>query len=148
MAAASRKSRKRSAASSRSPPEVTLFIDRSLGQQVVAQALREVGAIVETHDQHFAVDAPDEAWLREAGARGWAVLTKDRRIRYRKNEKAAVVDAKVRLFVLTAGNLTGGEMAAAFVQALPRIRRLAHESAAPFIARVDASGHVRLDSRV
>lgn len=41
------------------------FIDRSLGSQGVAQALRNAGARVEVHDDHFAVNEQDTVWLAE-----------------------------------------------------------------------------------
>ncbi len=143
MAGHLKKSTRQSAANS-GQPEVTLFIDRSLGQRVVPEALRAVGALVEIHDDHFPSDTHDDVWLTEVSSRGWVVLTKDKAIRYRKNEKAAVDAAAGRLFVLTAGNITGAEIAKAFVVALPRIRRLVANQAPPFIATVSGSGTVSL----
>jgi predicted nuclease of predicted toxin-antitoxin system len=143
MAGPAQKSTRRSAASS-GQPEVTFFIDRSLGKHVVPEALRAAGALVEIHDDHFAPDTADDVWLRSVAQRGWVVLTKDKAIRYRKNEKAAVVAASGRLFVVTAGNITGAEIAAAFVRALPRIHRLLWNQPPPFIATVSASGVVSL----
>jgi predicted nuclease of predicted toxin-antitoxin system len=136
--------KKRSAASSKKkPPEpLVLFVDRSLGKKIVAGALRQAGAQVEIHDDHFAPDAPDEDWLREAGQRRWVVLTKDRGIRYRAPALAAIRLAPVRMFVLTAGDLQGPEMAAILVKALPRIVRVASGQPAPFIAKVTKSGVV------
>jgi len=58
-----------------------LFLDRSLGRRQVAEALRNAGARIEIHDDHFGPETTDEDWLREAGRRGWIVLTKDARIR-------------------------------------------------------------------
>jgi hypothetical protein len=103
MAARGERSKRPSVASSGSkPPEALIFfIDRSLGKKIVAQALRQIGAAVEIHDEHFAPDAKDEDWLVEVGRRGWIVLTKDDRIRYRITERAAIVSARVRAFVLT-----------------------------------------------
>ena len=146
MAARRKKSKRPSAASSGSkPPEpLVFFIDRSLGRKIVAQALREVGESVEIHDEHFAPDARDEAWLVEVGKRGWIVLTKDDRIRYRVTERTALTSARVRAFVLTSSQLQGVEMAAAFVKALPRIKRLIANRAPPFIGRVARSGKVSL----
>ena len=73
------RSKKPSAASSSSaPPErPTLFLDRSLGRVVVADALRAQGAAVEIHGDHFRHDTADEVWLTEIARRGWIVLTKD-----------------------------------------------------------------------
>jgi hypothetical protein len=46
-----------------------VFLDRSLGKHIVAEALRQAGAAVEVHDDHFLQDARDEEWLREVGQR-------------------------------------------------------------------------------
>lgn len=97
---------------------------------------------VAIHDDHFAPDALDEDWLREAGQRSWVVRTKDRGIRYRGPALAAIRLSAVRMFVLTAGDLQGPEMAAIFVRALPRILRVARGQPAPFIAKVTKSGVV------
>jgi hypothetical protein len=72
----------------------------------------------------FSPDAKDEDWLLEVGKRSWIVLTKDDRIRYRVTERTAIATARVRAFVLTSTQLQETEMAAAFVKALPRIKRL------------------------
>src|SRR5262245_27873965 len=119
MAARATRSKRPSAASSGSkPPEpIVFFSDRSLGRKIVAQALRDVGERVEIHDDHFAPDAKDELWLVEVGSRGWIVLTKDDRIRYRVTERTALAVAKVKTFVLTSTQLQGSEMADAFIKA-------------------------------
>jgi hypothetical protein len=72
------------------------------------------------------------------------VLTKDRRIRYRSNELTAAQESGVRLFVLTAGQLTGAEVGATFVAALETIYRLSAEEPAPFVARISRNGAVAL----
>jgi PIN like domain len=106
--------------------------------------LRDIGETVEIHDDHFASDAKDEDWLSEVGKRGWIVLTKDDRIRYRVTERTAIASAKVRAFVLTSTQLQGTEMAAAFTKALPRIKRVVASHTPPFIARVSRTGKVSL----
>ena len=143
MAGPAQKSTKQSAASS-GQPDVTFFIDRSLGKHVVPEALKAAGARITIHDDHFSPDTSDDVWLREVSDRGWAVLTKDKAIRYRKNERTAVDVAGGRLFVLTAGNITGKEIASGFVEALPRMIRLAVKEPAPFIATVSRAGAVSL----
>jgi len=129
---------------SKLPEPSVFFIDRSLGKKIVAQALRDIGETVEIHDDHFAPDAKDEDWLVEVGKRGWIVLTKDDRIRYRATERTALASARVRAFVLTSSQLQGTEMAAAFVKALPRIKRLIANHTPPFIARISRSGNVSI----
>jgi hypothetical protein len=80
--------------------------------------LREAGAKVEVHDDHFTAECEDEEWLEAVGAHGWLVLTKDKYIRRRPSERRALEDAKVAAFVLTAGRVSGTEMAGAFFGSL------------------------------
>ena len=104
--------------------------------------LRAAGAQVEIHDDHFAQSATDEEWLGEVGRRGWIVLTKDHRIRYRLAELEAVRTARVRAFVLTPRNLTGPQNGEIFAKALPSMIRYATGNAPPFIAAVTKAGRI------
>ena len=120
------------------------FLDRSLGKHIVAEALRQAGAEVELHDDHFPQNARDEEWLLEVGRRGWIVLTRDDRIRYRFHERTALLSGGIRAFVLVRQSLSGPAMAVAFVQALPAMRRFVARHHGPFIARVTQMGSVSL----
>jgi len=111
---------------------------------MVADALRQAGAVVELHDDHFRQDAEDVEWLRDVGSRGWIVLTRDDKIRHRSHERTALIQASVRAFVLARRTLSGPAMAEAFVQALPAMRRFVAQHPAPFIARVTQAGSVSL----
>ena len=147
MAAQDPKSRKQSAASSGStPPKPSLifFIDRSLGQKVIAERLRQSGVQVEVHDDHFPQNALDEDWISEVGKKGWVVLTKDDRIRYRPAALAVYRRNRVRVFVFGSGEMKAQDMADAFVTALPKIYRLALERRGPFFARISRSGLVSI----
>lgn len=110
---------------SRKPPPdpivVIFFVDRCLGENDVPQALVAAGARIEKHSAHFKDDDPDEDWLPVVGAEGWIVLSKDERIRKRRNERDALMNAKVGAYLLTNANMTGKDMASAFVSALPRM---------------------------
>lgn len=97
---------------------------------------------VEVHDEHFDEKCDDVDWLPQVGAKGWIVLTKDKHIRRRPLERHALEAAKVGAFVLTAGIVTGPEMAEAFVKALPRMRAIVASHARPFIAAVHKGGTV------
>jgi hypothetical protein len=129
---------------SRSRPE--FFLDRSVARRVVAAALREAGWSVRTHievygDRDEAVE--DVEWLELCGTEGWAVLTMDRRLRYRPSEIAAIRRHRVRGFALASGNL----------QALDQARRLLANEAeifdlcddpGPFVYAVYADGVERI----
>lgn len=129
---------------SKPPRPLVFFIDQSLGQKKIREALRKAGATVEVHGDHFTPDERDEVWLTQVGQKGWAVLTKDAKIRYRSTEQTALMKGKVAAFVLTAGNLTGEQMAALFVQSLPRIRRFVSTHSLPFIAHITKGGAISL----
>jgi predicted nuclease of predicted toxin-antitoxin system len=125
------------------PPEGTVFfIDRSLGVEPIRAELIKSGLVVEIHDDHFERDEDDQVWLKTVGASGWVVLTKDQRLRYRPLEIAALRASQARVFVLTAGNLRGTEIAAVFLSALPRILKVLHSRPGPFVARVSRSGQI------
>jgi len=104
--------------------------------------LRAAGARVEIHDEHFPETATDQDWLDEVGRRGWIVLTKDHRIRYRRAEIEAIKAARVGAFVLTPRNLTGRQNGEVFAKALPRMIRYAAAHPRPFIVAVTKVGKI------
>lgn len=61
----------------------------------MSDALRSAGEAVEIHDDHFAVDATDQTWLADVGAKSWVVLSKDDRIRRNPVEREALLAAGV-----------------------------------------------------
>jgi predicted nuclease of predicted toxin-antitoxin system len=146
MGSKGQRSKKRSAASSKSkqPEPLVFFLDRSLGKRIIAEALELAGADVRIHDDFFPQDARDEDWLPQVGENGWCVLTKDSHIKHRLVERTALMVSGVRAFVLVAGNLTGPEMAAIFVKALPRMSRFATKHSPPFIAKIHRDGSVEM----
>ena len=125
-------------------PEV--YVDRSLGQRIVPEALRSLGFVVHTEVSVFGLveeGVPDTIWLERAGGEGWVVLTKDSRIRYRAAEMAALAGGGVRAFVLAAGNLSAAEQAARFTANARSITRACQE-AGPFVYAVHADRIARL----
>jgi hypothetical protein len=109
------------------------FTDRDLGKRF-PEILRSAGLTVERHDDHFAPDAADEVWLEIVGTRGWIALTHDRRIRYKPNERDAVIRHGVALLVII-GAAPFPELARAFVGSLPRIEHFLDRHKSPFIAK-------------
>jgi PIN domain-containing protein len=115
-----------------------------LGQKVIAERLRQSDVQVAIHDDHFRQNALDEEWLSEVGKRGWIVLTKDDRIRYRPAALESYRRNKVRVFIFGSGEMKAQEMADAFIRALPKIFRLIRNKPAPFFARISRTGLVSL----
>jgi hypothetical protein len=83
-------------------------------------------------------------WLRYVGIRQWVVVTKDKRIRRRLVEREALVNARVRAFVLGSGNLSGVAIAAVLGAAMPAMLKLIAEQEPPFIARIDQTAQIKL----
>lgn len=130
--------------SSAEPPEV--YVDRSLGQTVVPDALRELGLVVHTEVSvfgHVREGVADSVWLERAGQEGWVVFTKDKRIRYRVAERSALVAGGVRAFALAGGNLSGREQATRLVGNMEAILRACGEPG-PFVYSVHAGRIMRV----
>lgn len=109
--------------------EYTFFTDRDLGKQF-PDMLRRAGVKVERHIDHFPDDAKDEVWLATVGEFGWYLLTHDQKIRYKRNEIAAVRKFKIGLFVIV-GKAPFAELAQNFVFTLPRIERFVRKNHRP-----------------
>jgi hypothetical protein len=107
------------------------FLDRSLGKNT-AQGLRDGGHAVHLITDFYdddAKDVPDEVWIADGCSRGWILLTKDKRIRYRARELAAL---NGQLFCLVSGNASIAAMTTSFLAAMPRIARSVEHDAAGF----------------
>ena len=113
----------------------TFFVDRSLGKGV-GRRLREAGAAVELHDDHFAEATPDAVWIPDVTARGWVILTKDKNIRRPRGEREDVLLAGAKVFTLTSGNMSGAAMAQALVERLADMERVGSSQEPPFVYAV------------
>lgn len=135
---------KSSDAKQNSSLKLVFFIDRSLGQGVVASKLKETGYNVEIHDNHFKSDAPDEEWITEVGRRDWVILTKDSNILLRTAELLAVVKGNARLYALVSAKLTGPQMADIFLKAAVKIANSIKHQNPPYIAKIYSTGKVEV----
>jgi hypothetical protein len=105
--------------------------------------LRELGWVVEAHDDHFAQVTKDVDLLPAVAAAGWVFLTQDARIRYRSAEAQALRKAGLKTFVLVTANLNADSTVEILEKAWKRIERVASQEDAPFIYRVGKDGSVR-----
>ncbi len=120
-----------------------LFLDRSLGRVQVPTLLRATGLRVRTLSEEYGApadeDVPDTEWLAHAGQRGWPVLMKDERIRYRPAERAAVIAFGVQAFCLTNGNLRAAAMANQLLAVIDKIATACGQPG-PFLYAVSPAG--------
>ncbi len=95
---------------------------------------------MEVHDDHLPMDAPDQEWIDLVGRKGWIAITKDKHIRYRYAEFAAVKTYRARVVVIRAKNLTGGELTELIIKCYLKIQNHSSNNPAPFVADLDRSG--------
>ena len=87
----------------------------------------------------------DEIWLPIAGNGNWVVLLRDKRIRSRPGERAALVRHRLRAFCLTtSGNATRWEILTLVVRQWPAIERTAEAEPGPYIYAVTSDGLRRI----
>ena len=109
---------------------------------MLGRALQAADIPFVQHGQLFPPASPDEVWLEGVAGKGWLVVTRDQRIRYKVNEQAAAVRAGLHLFVFTRGALPASETAAQLVAAYPAMRRFATNDPAPAFYSIQIGGHV------
>lgn len=112
----------------------TFFTDRDLGRTFPA-ILRDAGLVVREHHELFRPDTSDEEWIRVVATRDWIALTHDARIRYKPNEKAAVLEAGLGMIVLI-GKVRHAELADNFVRTIVQVQRFVAQCEPPFIAKL------------
>jgi hypothetical protein len=107
----------------------------------VPALLRADGWNLVTLAEHYGVpddeQVADTTWIQDAATRGWPILMKDKRIRYRRAEIDAVIQYQAQCFVVTRGDLPSAEMANRFLT----VRQAIFEAVAtpgPYIYAVQA----------
>ena len=118
------------------------FVDRSLGR-LTAEHLRADGWGLHLIADHYPDDAEtvsDPEWIAEGCRRGWPLLTKDKAIRYRADELAAIAPG-ASLFCLSRADLKVSDMVAALSAARSRMDRAAAHGGGGF-------WHVYMDGKI
>lgn len=90
-------------------------------------------------------DVHDEDWLPIAGEGKWVALMRDKHIRSRPGERAALIRHGLRAFCLTtAGNAPKWDVLTLVVRQWPAIERTAEEEPGPYICAVTRDGLRRI----
>ena len=125
------------------PPEQrTLFIDRCAWSGLLGRALTAASIPFHHHAEFFEAACDDEVWLDGVAGKGWLVVTRDRRIRYKVNEQAAAVRAGLHLFVFAQGSIKAAQTAETLVRAYPAMLRASAAIAAPSFHSLHLDGGV------
>ena len=86
---------------------------------------------------------PDEEVLRWAGANGFAFLTRDRHLKTRPAELAAIKAHRVAVFYVPPSPRSREELCKAVTAALPRIARCLEKENRPFVRRILPNGALK-----
>jgi hypothetical protein len=126
------------------PRDLEIFLDENHhNNKKLLDALRQNGVIIHRYGDYFQPQRPDTEWMAFLAERGWAVLTTDKRIRYRPLERAAVESNRIAMFRFTS-NMGSDKMVTALLHGLPKMRRLYDSHPRPFIATISEAGIVEV----
>src|ERR1700676_1161674 len=121
----------------------TLYLDESFDCAEVKAALSKAHIKFKVFSEHFRKGEEDVRILQKCGQHGWAMLTCDKKNRYRDLERKVVLQNRLRQFVFS-GNQGGLELAKLLVSAYPLMKQFARDHERPFIAVVTKVGNVYL----
>ncbi|MGH3697245.1 MAG: hypothetical protein ACRDRX_25225 [Pseudonocardiaceae bacterium] len=93
--------------------------------------LRWIVHLVNDHFEHDGQFVKDESWIEYGLQRGWALLTKDQKIRYRAEELLSLAEHG-KMFCLSSGNLTIEQQSRIFEEARVHIERAVRRHEARF----------------
>jgi hypothetical protein len=119
---------------------LTFFLDHQIGRYQVAHALREAGANVEVHLDHFAGDMADIDWIPKVAAKNWVLITKDQNIRRNPLEVVTYRASGLRGFVATGKDMNAQELGDLLVQCLPGMVRRASGRPGPLLFTISRGG--------
>jgi len=105
--------------------------------------LRRLGWNVEAHDDHFEQVTKDEQLLPAVSAAGWVFITQDSRIRYRAAERSALMEHRLRAFVLVTASLSADATIAILGRAREKMEEMAQTIDGPFLVRIAKDGNLR-----
>lgn len=117
------------------PDRPIFFVDRCLGPRSFVQPLRDLGYRIEHHNDHFASDAEDAAWIPEVTRRSWVIVSADLRIRHRAPEIDAFRSCGARMFVLSQ-KLSPEDRIFLFTDARAKIEKAIQSREPPWIASI------------
>lgn len=121
-----------------------IFVDRSIPKGV-AEALKQVRDDVRWLEDVFEEGwIKDREWIPEIGARGWLVLSKDKKIRTRQEERRAVRENNVGCFILNYKQpLNRWEILKLVASSLDEMEEKFANTPRPFMYLIDRNGRFR-----
>lgn len=79
-----------------------------------------------------------------AGPQGWIALLRDKRVRHREVERAAILEARLAAFVFTGGQVTATDVTKILIKRLDKMIKIAVSEPRPFLYTITAGGNMSL----
>lgn len=108
------------------------------------EALETAGVGVRRPGRDVPFGAADEDWLMLAGRQGWIALLRDKRVRHREVERAAIQEARLAAFVFTGGQVTAAKVTEILIKRLDKMIKIAVSEPRPFMYTITAGGNMSL----
>jgi PIN like domain len=124
--------------------KTVFFVDRSSGRYKLSSGLRNLGLMVETHDDHFPQNVADVEWISVCSERDWVIISSDKAIKKNVLERQAIMSSSAAAFFFTSASITSDTQLTAFESALSKVTHLLLNQKRPFIARISPDGSVEL----
>jgi hypothetical protein len=127
--------------------ERDLFLDRTHGKRMV-DVLRRVGfqvhPIREVYPDNAHEKISDPEWIILCGKNNWIAVTGDKRLETVPENRQAVIDAKLKVFLLAESNSPPEVWAAAIMIGHYRMQEIIDANPGPFFVNIGkrADGHV------
>jgi predicted nuclease of predicted toxin-antitoxin system len=115
------------------------LIDENLSVKI-ARSLRDIDQDVQHVTEVLSEGAPDTEVLEFAGDNDYFLITKDNRIRYKPNEKAALRKHKVGVFLLGGKNVNFFETYQQLIRNWDKVLECARTTQRPFVRRIRPRG--------
>ncbi len=115
------------------------FVDNNLSVEVV-RGMRGFGERLVHLTEEFDPSTDDSDWLEVIGTRGWFLVTRDERVRFRPAEISAIKEHNVGAFFIGGKNRSRCELIQQIVRNWPRMKEIANSTRPPFLYRIPPKG--------
>lgn len=110
----------------------------------LADALQQRGRLVHMHREVFPDGTPDRVWIPDVAARGWIIITRDRRLQNRHLEWMSFIRAKARVLWFKGDRASGLDITEGLIGALPAVDEITRELHPPWIVKITIAGRAEL----
>jgi hypothetical protein len=126
-----------------------LFLDQTFSSAKLAAILEaSKDWRIELHSKYFPSDEKDHNWIPVVAARGWLILSCDKRIKsWRADDgvnRRAAVESAAKMFFMGRGGRPLADYAYDIGSARVAILRMAKKNRGPFFAKIHRHGHVEM----